>query len=179
MASLVVTIKSSNADILSSKRNDAEGIEALREICNALDAYTTGCAKGVVSVQSSADNPVKASGTLTLDTVIATDVFVIGATTFTGTDTPTTILHFDTSLATDTLIAADAARVVNAHATANKIVTASSSGAVLTITANVPGPVGNFINISSVDSTITASAATLASGAGGATNAASTHTFGE
>ena len=177
MASLNILVKAS--DVASIKKDSSLGVESLQEVHNLLEALAIGAAKGTVYVQSGSADPAAASGTLTLNTVIATDVFTVGPVTFTGTDTPTTNLHFDTSLATDALIAADMARAVNEHTTASQIVTATSAAAVVTITAKQRGVAGTWIELASVESTITASAAYLAGGAGGVTDAESTHAFGE
>jgi len=55
---------------------------------------------------------------------------------------------------------------------------ATAAGAVVTVTCKVKGVVGNAINISSPDSTITASAANLAGGTGCVTEAATSYDFG-
>jgi len=51
------------------------------------------------------------------------------------------------------------------------VVTATNVAGVITITAKQKGVVGNFINLSSGDSTISASAANLGSGTGGSQGA--------
>jgi hypothetical protein len=113
---------------------------------------------------------VKASGTLTFDTVIATDVVTVNGVTFacvaSGADETEFNIGDD-----DTESAANAAATINAseNAAIAGIVVATSAAAVLTITAVRPGLQGNAITIASVDSTITASAARLASGADGDT----------
>lgn len=120
---------------------------------------------------------VRASGTLTLDTVIATDVFVVGDITYTMIATPASGYDIDVG-ASDTVIAASSASAVNKDGSGsattyyetdtieNPAASGSSSGAVLTLTARVPGSVGNSVVLNSVDSTITASAANLESGTG-------------
>ena len=166
MATLNLTIKVNSAD----KSEYAASGNANKSLTNAarlLKALASGSVIGSVDASVSATNPVKATGTLTLDTVIATDVATVAGITFTGTDTPTTNLHFDTDAGSDALIAASLVAAINAHPTTSQVVTASASGDVVTVTANVAGPIGNLVPIASVDSTITASAAYLASGAGG------------
>jgi phage tail sheath gpL-like len=166
MASLTLVIKSpkgkENLDrILQSKP------KSLVAVANLITGLACGAIRGELSAHTSNADPVAASATLTLDTVVATDVVVIGPVTFTGTDTPSTNLHFDTSLASDALIAADLAAKINAHPTAGRTVVASAAGDVVTVTSRVKGSIGNFINISSPDTTITASASHLQGGTGG------------
>ena len=179
MSSIVLTIKSPEATTSSVKRHSSEGIEALREASNLLDALANGTAKGSVYAQSSSADPVAASGTLTLVSAIATDVAVIGPTTFTFTSTPTLESHVEVDGADDTADAAALAAAINAHSTVSQVVTATSALGVVTVTAKQRGVTGNFINISSPDSTITASAANLADGTGGAADAESSYAFGE
>jgi phage tail sheath gpL-like len=169
-----------SADAAGLKADSSADVEAIRDICNHLQALASGNAKGTVYAQSAPADPVAASGTWTLDTVVATDTVTVGPITFTGTDTPTTNLHFDTSLATDALIAADIARAVNEHPVASTIVTASAASAVVTVTAKVRGVVGNWIAFTDGDSTITSSGSGyLAGGTGGVTDAEATYNFGE
>lgn len=179
MASLVVTIKSSDSDITSIKRDDTEGRESLQELCNALDAYATGCAKGTVYVQSGTSNPTAASGTFTCASVVATDAITIGPTTFTFTSTPSDPEDVEVDGADDDADAAALAAAINAHSTVSQVVTASVADNVVTVTAKQRGVVGNFINISSADATITASGTNLEGGTGGATDAEATYAFGE
>ena len=120
---------------------------------------------------------VRASGTLTLDTVIAGDVFVVGAITYVMAAAPSAAYEVDVG-ASDTIIAASSASAVNKDGTGsattyyetdtieNPAASAASAVAVLTLTARVPGTVGNSVSLNSVDTTITASAANLASGTG-------------
>ena len=174
MSSLVVTLKSEDvqADLQAAcqldgntKRENALALAVL------LKKLATGTKRGVLTVQTGSADPVAASGTFTLDTAIATDAVTIGTTTFTATSTPTLATHWEIDGASDTLDAASLAAAINAHATVSQIVTATSADEVVTITAKQKGVVGNFIPLSSADSTITASGAFLTGGTGGVTEA--------
>lgn len=179
MASLVVTVKSGDSDITSIKRADSEGVEALQEVCNLLDALATGTAKGTVYVQSGSASPAAASGTFTLVSAVATDAITIGPVTFTATSSPSAETDWEIDGADDTADAAALAAAINAHSTVSQVVTATSAAGVVTVTAKQRGVVGNYINISSADATITASGANLTGGTGGATDAEAAHAFGE
>lgn len=177
MASVVLTIKGTG--ITGLKQDSSCDHIAIQDIVNHLQSLASGNEKGTVYCQSGTANPAAASATLTLVSAIATDAVTIGAVTFTATSTPTTELHWEIDGASDTLDAASLAAAINAHSTISQIVTATSVTNVVTVTAKQRGVVGNAINISSADATITASAANLTGGTGGATNAASTYAFGE
>lgn len=131
--------------------------------CRDIGSYFERCAVGSISVNITVQTGVAASGTATFSTVVATNTVTIGGVTFTGSDTPTGAVQFLTG-ATDALSAASLASVVNANTTANKIVKASSSGAVVTFTAVVPGVSGNFITLAKVGAPISISGALLAGG---------------
>lgn len=169
MGTLNLLIKT-NKDYTTFKENSDDAGNG-RKLVNLIAGIASGAIKGLIDISGSSADPVAASGTLTLDTVIATDVATVGTITFTGTDTPSTELHFDTSLATDALIAADLAAKISAHSVIGQIVSASASGAVVTVTARQKGIIGNQIGISSVDATITASGAFLTGGTGGSQGA--------
>ena len=134
--------------------------------------------RGTIDVQSGSAAPVAASGTFTLASVVATDAITIGPTTFTFTSTPSLSTDVEVDGASDTLDAAALAAAINAHATVSQVVTAEANSAVVTVTAKQKGVAGNFINISSADATITASAANLAGGTGGVTDTAVSNTLG-
>lgn len=93
-----------------------------------------------------ATTAVQATGTVTFSSVVATDTVTIGATVFTGSNTSSGTAQFRTG-GTDTTAATSLAAVINANATTSALVTATSSGAVITITAQVPGLIGNFFPI--------------------------------
>lgn len=182
-SSLVITVKSNDETQADLQQFFQLPANSVREEALALSRYFKELAslnkRAVVDVQTAAAAPVAASGTWTLDTVVATDTVTVGSITFTGTNTPTTNLHFDTSLATDALIAADIARAVNEHPTTSQIVTASAALAVVTVTAKQKGVVGNFIPFTDADSTITSSGSGfLTGGTGGATDDASSYALG-
>jgi phage tail sheath gpL-like len=177
MASLVLTIK--GVGVADMRVDETCDHEFVRGMINHLQSLASGNEKGTVHAQSGTADPVAASATLTLVSAIATDAITIGPVTFTATSTPTLSTHWEIDGADDTADAASLAAAINAHATASQVVTATSNLGVVTVTAKQRGVVGNYINISSADATITASAANLAGGTGGATNAAESYTFGE
>lgn len=134
------------------------------EYCRDIGSYFERCAVGSISVNITVQTGgVSASGTATFSTVVATNTVTIGGVTFTGSDTPSGTVQFLTGV-TDALSASSLATIVNANTTANKLVRATSAGAVVTFTSVVPGPVGNFVTLAKVGAPISVSGAVLAGG---------------
>ncbi len=115
---------------------------------------------------------VKATGTFTFASVIATDVLAINGVSFTCVANSATGNQFNVGLS-DTLTAAAAVVAINASATAlasgQAGVVATSDGAIVTVTAKQPGVSGNAITITTPDTTITPSGARLTGGTDGTT----------
>lgn len=153
-----------------------------KNVALALSGYFKDLASGIkrasLDVQTGAAAPVRASGTFTFVSVIATDAFTIAGVTFTFTSTPTLETDVEVDGASDALDAAAACAAINAHSTISKIVKATVANNVVTVTCRVPGVIGNFIAISDADTTITTSAAYLSGGTGGATDDQATFPLG-
>lgn len=107
----------------------------------------------------------KATGTLTFASAVNTDTFVVNGVTFTIKTAPTAGVYTDVSVgSTNTSMATLAATAINAFfgATDNSV-SATSSGAVVTITATSSGTAANsFTTVGGAR--ITAGGATLAGG---------------
>ena len=175
MSSLVLNIATDLAnDVLAAEivNSSKDGEQVLTAVRNFLRACAGGAYQYEIDLNSSATTPVAASGTFTLTSAIATDAITIGKTTLTASSTPSGEDQWEIDGASDTLDAASLAACINANTVLNKIVIATSAAAVVTVTAHQKGILGNYINISSADSTIVASATYLADGAGGASGAA-------
>ncbi len=96
---------------------------------------------------------------------------IVPTTTGTGNQTFTVTVN--------TWTAASLAAAVNAHATVGQVVLASYAAGVVTVTAKQKGVVGNFIQLSDGDTTITSSGSGyLTGGTGGATDTAVNYSFG-
>lgn len=134
---------------------------------------------GTVDVQTGSADPVAASNTLTLASVIATDTVTIGGVTFTFTSSPSAETDVEVDGATDADDAEALKAAINAHSTLSQVVVATRSSAVVTVTALQKGVVGNFITLAQSGGTITigGSGSALESGTGGVTEAATTYTF--
>ena len=180
-SSIMLTIKSDktqaeNQQYLQLATNqDQKGCLALASLFKQIAEQRH---RAIVDVQTGAVAPVAASGTLTLVSVIATDACTIGSETFTFSSTPSGENQVEVDGADDTADALALATAINAHSVCSQIVVASSALGVVTITALQKGVVGNFINLSSADATMTASAANLEGGLGGITEAATVYTMG-
>ncbi len=114
-----------------------------------------------------------ARGTLTLVSAIAGDLAVVNGVTYTavaGVPANFTEFSIDTS---DTLAAASLAAAINGDTTHDDNKTVPTAEVVATsalgvVTIEVDGTIGNLVDISSIDSTITASGATLTDAGTGA-----------
>ena len=179
MSSLVLTLKSELTQAHLQQRfqletgRPKEQVAALQDLLNRLAG---GLESGSLDVQTGSADPVAASGTITLASC-ATDTVTIGGVTFTGSGSPTGDEQFETD-GDDTADAAALAAKINAHPTLSQVVSATSALGVVTVTARVKGVVGNFITLSETGSTITVSAAALAGGTGGVTEAAVSYSLG-
>lgn len=107
---------------------------------------------------------VASSDAATFASVADGDTLVIGGTTLTAKTSPSGSVQFKRGVS-DTADAAAAAACINANTTLNKLVRATSSGAVVTITCLYPGPIGDQIAVSTTGGTISLAHATLSGGA--------------
>jgi phage tail sheath gpL-like len=170
MSTLVLTILTPKDHAQFKKSGTGSKKANMTRIMNLLKGLSVGTITGSLFAQGSTVDPVAASATATLVSCV-TDTITIGKTTFTGTGSPTTSLHFETD-GTDTADAAALAAAINAHTDTSKIVYATSALGVVTITALQKGLIGNHIVLSRTGSTITLTGSGyLASGAGGAADA--------
>lgn len=110
----------------------------------------------------------EASGTLTLNTAIATDDFVINGVTYTLDAAPTVAYTSVAVGADDTETAANIAAAITGYNAPGvgvpAVVKATSALGVVTITAGTPGTAGNAITTVGHAVTIVAGAATLEDG---------------
>ena len=169
MSSLVLTVKTSKDTSLFAKADQDN--QNVTRIINLLSGLNVGALQAVLDVQYSSDDPVAASGTFTLTSAVATDAITIGTVTLTASSTPANENQWEIDGADDAADATALAAAINAHSTLSKVVSASASSSVVTVTALQKGVVGNQIPISSADATIVASGSFLTGGAGGAASA--------
>ena len=108
---------------------------------------------------------VRASATLTCASVVEDNTCVINGVTLIAKASPAGESQFLVE-ATNTLQAATIAAAINAHSSLVGIVTASSSGAVVTVSAASKGLIGNAITLVGTVTVLAASAARLAGGTG-------------
>lgn len=120
-------------------------------------------------------NMAKATGTITLASLANTNTITINGIAFTAVTTSATgPLQFNL-MANDTQAAAEAVTAFNAHTTLDGMVIATSSTTVITITALVPGELGNAVT-TAISANGTAAGARLTGGTNG--DAERSHTYG-
>jgi hypothetical protein len=133
--------------LANSVKNWLRMIPGLRpESIQRVSSYFGDIAGGVHSGRLTiATTAIQATGTITLSSFVDEDTVTIDGVVFSGETSPATPTEFAIG-ASDTATAANAVVVINAYATSgfNTMVTASSVGAVITITSNVPGYIGNM-----------------------------------
>lgn len=131
-------------------------LEGLKPIENLIESIKNGVERGAaVYVSTSTVTGAFATGTLTLSGGSGSVGGTIGGTAVTAT--------WATS---DTNSAALIAAAINANSTVNKFCSATSSGAVVTITAAAAGQIGERITLVASGTGVTASGANLGAGAG-------------
>ncbi len=173
MSTLVISLKTDrqSADVAAAADSTKDGNYSAAKCRQLLKRWESSVDSGSLAVSYSSSDPVRASGTLTCvygTLADTTSTVVIGGVTLTcvtGTSDGVTQFKKQTDLATTI---ANLAATINANTTINKFASAAVSAVgVVTITAHSGGVIGNFIPL--VGGTgATASAAYLASGAGGA-----------
>jgi phage tail sheath gpL-like len=142
--------------------------KALTTAENIISALNSGTMLGSVDVHYVAASPVAASATITLTyaNIDADDTVTVANVELTAKASGangTTQFNKQTDA---TVTAANLAACINANTTLNKIVTASSAAAVVTVTSVVKGVIGNGLALATSDATAFALVA-FASGAGG------------
>lgn len=170
MSSIVITIKTAK-DPNQFKKSGQKN-QNINRLINLLSGLNVGANVGDLYVQGSSSDPVAASGSFTLTSAVATDAVTLGTVTLTASSTPANENQWEIDGASDTLDAASLAAAINAHSVLSKVVSASSSNSVVTVTCLQRGVIGNQFPISSADATIVASGAFLTGGTGGATDSA-------
>lgn len=155
------------ADFNSQVNLPVLGLDAVNSFVDYMSALTGGNQMANLTFNVAM---VKATGTFTFVSVIATDVLSINGVDFTCVASGATGNQFNVG-GTDTLTAVAAAAAINASASAlvsgQAGVVATSALGVVTLTAKQPGTAGNTITISTPDTTITPSGARLTGGTDG------------
>jgi hypothetical protein len=134
-------------------------------------SITSGIRPGVVQTKA---NMAKASGTFTVGTMVANDTITINGIVFTAVGTAATALQFTIGGDAPTT-ATNAIAKFNADTTLDGMVIATAVTSVITITALVPGELGNAVTIAN-SANATASGARLTGGTNG--DVERTHNYG-
>lgn len=174
MASLNLLITTGmSADTMKGlfERSISAKYPTVQAMSDLLEQIITGGQSSPSVVSSILQQMVRASGTFTLTSVIATDAISINGVTFTGVASGAGANQFNIGVS-DTATATNLAASINASVTAlvAGYVTAAAVGTVVTVTSTFYGLSGNQTTIASADGTIVANGARLAGGAIDATS---------
>lgn len=157
-------------DVVPSKLNisPSNAWSYARDLSTYFGSIGAGSYSANIVCQS---NGVAASGTITFASFANNDTITVNGVTLTGKTTPTLATEFAVG-ASNSACAANAAACINAQsATLAKQVVATASGAVVTVTANIPGTWGNFGTLA-ISAHGSVSGANLSGGTLGAVSAA-------
>jgi hypothetical protein len=178
MATLQIQFKTPVSDD-ATRRVRTGAQEQAVDIAQYLSDLACGAQAGTIYVQTSSSDPVAASGTITCASVNADDTVTIGKTTLTAKASPSGEDQWSQA-GSDTADAASLVTKINAHSVLGKLVSATSSAGVVTVTSLVKGSIGNHIALASSNgSRLAVSAAYLASGTGGPETSATSFAFGQ
>jgi phage tail sheath gpL-like len=119
-------------------------------------------------------NAVKATGTITLSSHVATNTVTVNGITFTCMASGATGNQYNVG-ADDTATAANLATALNANTTLDGMIVATSALGVVTLTALMPGELGNAVTLA-ISANGSVSAARMSGGTNGDTE--TSHNFG-
>lgn len=183
-SSLVIVVKSgrSSGDLSRFIKDTSEPREEARALEHLFARLAGGLETGSsFDVSSSANAPVRASGTiaLTYASVAANDTVTIGAVTLTCSSTTTDGTHFK-KVTDGPTTAANLASCINQNTTLSKIGVATVSSATVTFTLFAAGVVGNQVALATSNSSgfTLSGSGYLTSGAGGSEAAATSYSRG-
>jgi ethanolamine utilization microcompartment shell protein EutS len=183
--SLNITVNVDRADVNDYLKSSTDPRGEMTALSTLFARLASGTVSGKVIAAKNAAAAVRASGTVTFiyANLAANDTVTVAGVTFTCVDTGTpTAVQFKkvTDLATTV---ANFAAAVNANTTTKLYVSAAVTAAgVVTITAHQAGVIGNLIALAenSANATgIVVSAAALAGGAGGVSEAPTVYSRGQ
>lgn len=137
--------------------------------------YFKNCLSGAhPAVIQTKINAVKATGTVTLSSHVATNTVTVNGVSFACVASGATGAQYNVG-ADDTETAVNLAAALNANSTLDGMVVATSALGVVTLTALVPGELGNAVTLA-ISANGSVSAARMAGGTNGTTE--TTHYFG-
>lgn len=162
----------SMADVTSSIKDANTAPEReMDRLINFLSGLSSGAKhSGTVTVDVGVAGLLASSATVTSATPLAADTITVNGVVFTAVSGTASANQFDISSADDTVIAANIAAAINASITSGimGVVKATSAAAVVTISSQVAGVIGNTITLATSNGTrLAPSASKLSGGAGG------------
>jgi len=179
-ASLNLTVNASRAELNDFIRSSTDPRGEATALSNLFKRLASGTISGSIIAQKASVAAVRASGTITIThaELDANDTVTICGITITAKASGASGAQFNIG-ANATADATALAACINALATLNIYVSATSALGVVTVTANQAGVVGNLFAMATSDANAYGlSAAAMAGGAGGANSAPITYSRG-
>lgn len=169
---IVVSIDETQANLEQDLIAETGYIElAGLKLKNVIKQIVSGIRPATVQTKT---NAVKATGTITLSSHVAADTVTVNGIAFTCMASGATGNQYNVG-ADDTETAANLVTALNANTTLDGMVVATSALGVVTLTALVPGELGNAVTLA-ISAHGSVSAARMASGTNGTTER--THYYG-
>lgn len=175
MAFSILTIEHDEIQVDMERELVADSVnnrfQAGQRIMGYFRKLMAGHKKGKVKVGVTA---AKATGTITLSSHVATNTVTVNGITFTAVASGATGAQYNIG-ADDTETASNLATSLNANTTLDGMIVATSALGVVTLTALLPGELGNAVTLA-ISANGSVSAARMAGGTNGATE--KTYYFG-
>jgi phage tail sheath gpL-like len=172
MASITLVLSNVKADTLAMVKPSGQGKENLKRLLNALHGVQSGKLGGLVSMNASATNAVAATATIT-STGTATNAETMSLCNVTLTAKTSGAVAADGEFDISGTVATQATNIaaaINAATGLKGLVTASAALGVVTVTAQVPGVLGNAFQMSESLSNVTVTQFTGGTGGSSSTS---------
>lgn len=176
MANIIAQIEVTHDETSANDQRDLYAETGYRELAALkLEDFMKKCVSGShpCSIKTRV-NAVKATGTITLASHVATDTVTVNGITFTAVASGATGNQYNIG-ADDTATAVNLAAALNANTTLDGMIIATSALAVVTLTALSAGEIGNAMTLA-ISAHGSVSAARMTGGTNGDTE--TTHYFG-
>jgi phage tail sheath gpL-like len=168
MSTKTTIIIQSNDDMSQVKVDTLSPTECATSLARYLEKLALSCGNAYVDMRVNEVGGASATGTITFSSMAAGATVTVGSQVFTCVSSGATGNQFNVGLS-DTQAAANAAAAINANTILQPIATATSTGAVITLTAASTGYTANMIDLA-ISAHGSVSAAHMAGGVAATSN---------